>query len=228
MHNKSRNKLQPKKAKDLVYVYTNSRLMAEGKEKDEKKWYADNVDSEDSDSVPKKELEDHGDLDLDGMDDGNLGVQRSYGGMNRSPYFPRQDCALDPEDEYTFREEEDEHLRDTPSIAAFVNGEGLLNSNNILQKSSIIEDVENILAAKANNVDEIGTKEEMLPTHSLSGKGHTSGSGKDGEAAKKTTADALLMVCNAYVKEESDVEKLDPNSSSRAKLGEGNSYGRGQ
>src|SRR5450759_3039566 len=37
VHNKSRNRLQPKRAEDLVYVYTNSRLMAKGKEKDEKK-----------------------------------------------------------------------------------------------------------------------------------------------------------------------------------------------
>jgi hypothetical protein len=102
VHNKSRNRLQPKRAEDLVYVYTNSRLMAEGKEKDKKKWYADNVDSKDSDSTPEEEFEDHGDLDLDGMDDGNLGVRGSYGGMNRSPYSPRRDHTLDPEDEYTF------------------------------------------------------------------------------------------------------------------------------
>ena len=36
MHNKSRNKLQPKRAENLVYVYTNSRLLVEGKEKDER------------------------------------------------------------------------------------------------------------------------------------------------------------------------------------------------
>jgi hypothetical protein len=228
VHNKSRNRLQPQRTKDLVYVYTNSRLPAEGKEKDEKKWYADNLDSEDSDSVPQEEFEDHGDLDSDGMDDGNLGVRGSYGGTNCSPYSPRRDRALDLEDEYTFRKEEDEHLRGTPFIATFVNGDGLLNSDNILRKSSIVEDVENILAVKANNVDEIGTKEEMLPTHSLSRKGHTSGSGKDSEVEKKTTADALLTICNAYVKEESDVEKLDPISSTGAKLGEGNSSGRGQ
>jgi hypothetical protein len=36
VHNKSWNRLQPKKPKDLVYEYTNLRLMAEGKEKDKK------------------------------------------------------------------------------------------------------------------------------------------------------------------------------------------------
>jgi hypothetical protein len=102
VHNKSRNRLQPKKTEDLVYVYTNSRLLEEGKEKDEKKWYADNVDSEDLDSMPEEEFKDHGDLDSDGMDDGNLGVRGSYGGTNRSTYAPRRDYALDLEDKYRF------------------------------------------------------------------------------------------------------------------------------
>ena len=74
VHNKSRNRLQSKRAKNLVYVYTNSRLMAKGKDKDEKKWYGDNVDSEDSDSMPKEEFKDLGHFNLDdGMDDSNLG-----------------------------------------------------------------------------------------------------------------------------------------------------------
>jgi hypothetical protein len=228
VHNKYRNRLQPKRAEDLVYVYTNSRLMAEGKEKDEKKWYADNVDLEDSDSTLEEEFEDHGDLDSDGMDDGNLRVRGSYRGTNRSPYSPRRDHVLDPEDEYSFREEKDEHLRGTSSIVAFVNGDGLLNSDNILQKSSIVEDVKNILAVKTNDMDEICRKEEISPAHSLSRKGHANGGRKDGEAAKKTIADALLTVCNAYAKEESDIQKLDPISSTIAKLGEGSNSGRGQ
>jgi hypothetical protein len=36
VHNKSLNRLQPKRAEDLVYVYTNFGLMVEGKEKDKK------------------------------------------------------------------------------------------------------------------------------------------------------------------------------------------------
>jgi hypothetical protein len=158
VYNKFENRLQLKRAKDLVYVYTNSRLLAEEEEKDEKKWYADNVDSEDSDSAPEEEVEEHGDLDSDGWDDGNLGVRDSYGVTNRSPHAPRRDHAREPEDEYTFQDEEDEHLKDKPSIAAFVNVDGLLNSNNILRKSSTIEDIKDVSAIKANNMDEIGTK----------------------------------------------------------------------
>ena len=80
-----RNRLQPKNAEDLVYVYTNSRLLAKGKEKDEKKWYVDNVDSKDSDFAPEEEFKDHGDLDSDGMDDGNLEIQGSYGERTVAP-----------------------------------------------------------------------------------------------------------------------------------------------
>jgi hypothetical protein len=225
VHNKSRNRLQPKRAKDLVYVYTNSRLLKEGKEKDKKKWYANNVDLEDSDSAPKEEFEDHGNLASDGWNDGNLGVD-SYEGTNRSPHAPSRDRALDPEDEYSFRDEEDEHLNDTPSIVVFVNGDGLLNNDNILRKSSTVEDVKDVLTVKASNMDEIGTKEEMLPPRSLSGKEHASGGGKNSEAMKKTIADALLKVRNACVKEESGVEKIDPISSNGAKHGEGNSCGQ--
>jgi hypothetical protein len=45
VYSKSWNSLQSKRVKDLAYLYTNLRLMAEGKEKDKKKWYVDNVDS---------------------------------------------------------------------------------------------------------------------------------------------------------------------------------------
>ena len=108
-----------------------------------------------------------------------------------------------------------------------MNGDGLLNSENILWKSSTVENVKNVLVVKANNEDEIGTRKEISPTRSLSRKGYTSGGGKDGEATKKTATDVSLVVCNAYVKEKLDIEKLDPISSTREMLGEGNSSGQG-
>ena len=96
------------------------------------------------------------------------------------------------------------------------------------EKSSTIEDVENVLAVKASNEDDIGTREEISLARSLSRKEHTSGGGKDGKAAKKAAADVSLAVGNAYVKEKSDIEKLDPISSTGAMLGEGNSSGQGR
>ena len=48
VHDRKRNRLLPKRADDLVFVYTNSRLLATSKLTDEKRWYAENLDLEDS------------------------------------------------------------------------------------------------------------------------------------------------------------------------------------
>ena len=47
VHDRKRNRLLPKRADDLVFVYTNSRLLATSKLMDEKRWYAENLDLED-------------------------------------------------------------------------------------------------------------------------------------------------------------------------------------
>jgi hypothetical protein len=60
-------------------MYTCSRLMAEGKEKNKKKWYVTNVDSKDLDSALKEDVKFHGNSDSDGWNDGNLGVQNLDG-----------------------------------------------------------------------------------------------------------------------------------------------------
>jgi hypothetical protein len=53
--------------------------MAEGKEKNKKKWYVTNVDSKDLDSALKEDVKFHGNSDSDGWNDGNLGVQNLDG-----------------------------------------------------------------------------------------------------------------------------------------------------
>jgi hypothetical protein len=85
VHNKSMNRLQPKRTEDLVYVYINSRLLAEGKGKNKKKWYADNVDSKDSDFVLEEEVKEHGDLDLYGWDKAILGSEIHMGEQTVAP-----------------------------------------------------------------------------------------------------------------------------------------------
>jgi hypothetical protein len=84
VHNKSWNRLQLQRAEDLVYMYINSWLLA-GKEKDEKKWYVNNVDSEDSNFALEEDVKIHGDADLDGWDDGYLWVQNLDEETNSSP-----------------------------------------------------------------------------------------------------------------------------------------------
>ena len=67
MHNKSRNRLGTKKAEDLVYIYTNTRLLRGRLGADPVRWYENNVFSEDED----ESVDDDSDTD-DGDDDNNL------------------------------------------------------------------------------------------------------------------------------------------------------------
>jgi hypothetical protein len=209
MHNKSRNRLQLKRIEDLVYVYTNSRLMAEGKEKDEKKWYVDNAnngDFEDSDSAPKEDVEVHGDPNLDG---GDVGVQNLDGEMHCSPLLSNLSGIRDWEDEYNFHDDGDDHLDNLPSIATYVHGDGLLNSDSILQKCSTVEDVEDVVTTKANSVREICTEEENSVVGILPEKGHATAGGEKGNSEEEEwngkvvgnkIADPVLKVDNASAK----------------------------
>ena len=67
VHNKSRNRLGTKKAEDLVYIYTNTRLLRGRLGADPVRWYENNVFSEDED----ESVDDDSDRD-DGDDDDNL------------------------------------------------------------------------------------------------------------------------------------------------------------
>ena len=67
VHNKSRNRLGTKKAEDLVYIYTNTRLLRGRLGVDPVRWYENNVFSEDED----ESVDDDSDTD-DGDDDDNL------------------------------------------------------------------------------------------------------------------------------------------------------------
>ena len=67
VHNKSRNRLGTKKAEDLVYIYTNTRLLRGRLGADPVRWYEKNVFSEDED----ESVDDDSDTN-DGDDDDNL------------------------------------------------------------------------------------------------------------------------------------------------------------
>ena len=67
VHNKSRNRRGTKKAEDLVYIYTNTRLLRGRLGADLVRWYENNVFSEDED----ESVNDDSDRD-DGDDDDNL------------------------------------------------------------------------------------------------------------------------------------------------------------
>ena len=69
VHNKSRNRLGTKKAEDLVYIYTNTRLLQYRLGADPLRWYENNVFSEDED----ESVDDDSDMD-DGDDDDNQNI----------------------------------------------------------------------------------------------------------------------------------------------------------
>jgi hypothetical protein len=132
------------------------------------------------------------------------------------------------EDEYTFRDNADDYLKDLPSIATYVNGNGPLNSDNILWKISTVEDVENVVTTKANSLGEIDTKEEKPPPQILTKKGHASRGSKKGKEVEKTIANPPLKVGIASVKGKLVVEDFGPISSSPLKYSEGNTSCQGK
>jgi hypothetical protein len=89
------------------------------------------VDSGDSDSTVKKDIKIHGNLDLDGWDDGNLRNQNLDGETDYGPLASSKICVRDLKDEYAFCDNKDDHLKDLSSIAKYVNGDGVLNNDNI-------------------------------------------------------------------------------------------------
>ena len=66
VHNKSRNHLGTKKAEDLVYIYTNTRLLRGRLEANPLRWYENNMFSKDQDEG----VDDDSNMD-DGDDDDN-------------------------------------------------------------------------------------------------------------------------------------------------------------
>jgi hypothetical protein len=159
VHNKSRNKLKPERAADLVYVYTNSKVINASKEKDEKKWYDDNVDtleSEDSDRPALEDDDEDDDEDLErtlravigGDDFSRAAAEEDEEGMQDIPdsvddtYDNRNDRNVNVQgnanDLYAFTEDEDDVRveENVPSLSAYCDGTGYLSSENILSEKA--------------------------------------------------------------------------------------------
>ena len=135
VHNKSRNKLKPQRAADLVYVYSNSKVVAASKEHDEKKWYEENMESEDSEapSLDDEDGED-GEPVFDDGDDTDYNTDNVYDETLGSPNWNNEDVGVIPRDVYEFQSDEDNCGvdEDVPPIGRYVNGTGYLSSQNIL------------------------------------------------------------------------------------------------
>ena len=167
VHNKSRNKLKTKRAMDLVYVYTNSRVLSTSKERDEKEWYRENVqlDSEESDGpigeddssdddndfledIHPNYVNDEEDEDMEqsedeqGIPDVDLfedtWLDRSGPLLNSNVgrlHMSNDNVINNNRDEYDYPEDDGhcESDEDVPSIAKFLDGSGLLNTESLLE-----------------------------------------------------------------------------------------------
>ena len=107
VYNKSRNRLGTKKAKDLVYIYTNMRLLQGRLGTDPLLWYENNVLSEDVD----KSVDDDSDMD-DGDDDDN-----ESGGKGMKDNEPiKDDERRDDEGHENIEDEDDASVFDWHEI----------------------------------------------------------------------------------------------------------------
>ena len=74
VHERKRNRLLPKRADDLVFVYTNSRFLTTSKLTDEKRWYAENLDLED----PQPQESDNPEYSDDSSTDGIIAYDAEH------------------------------------------------------------------------------------------------------------------------------------------------------
>ena len=148
VHNKSRNKLATTRVADLVYVYTNSKVVGASKNKDEKKWYRDNVDYESSNAGSDAEDIDDGPHPLDQLDedDEDNDMDNLHDKTYHSPNPTNGGWRGNNTSIYDFQsdEENDGYDEDEPHIARFVDGSGFLNSESILsqKEDAFVEIVE--------------------------------------------------------------------------------------
>lgn len=132
VHNKRRNRLLPKRANDLVYVYTNSRLLASAKLTDEKRWYADNIDEE----IPQVRESDNSENSQpsSAASDANYDVEHFMHDVDSGPSIRVRNLDNAINNEYDFIDDDvvGENEDDLLPIARYLNGEGMVNSDNIL------------------------------------------------------------------------------------------------
>jgi hypothetical protein len=138
-----------------VYVYTNARLMAKAKAKDEKRWYEENVSSEDSDSDPEE-------------DDGDDWMDNPATDNDEDAYHPFDDSMDDwnefPNEERSrpFSSRHGESSRAArAAVYDFVGNEELENyvqasieNNSCRNSTERANDVRELIEEEGNDIDE--------------------------------------------------------------------------
>ena len=133
VHDKKRNRLLPGRANDLVYVYTNSRLLANAKLTDEKRWYAENLDLED----PQANESDNSEYSHNSSSSvrANYDAEHLDDDIDSGPPLGTTNIHNAPITEYDFIDDDvvGENVDNLLPIARYLNGDDMVNSDNIFR-----------------------------------------------------------------------------------------------
>jgi len=170
VHSKSRNRLGVEKAEELVYIYTNSKLLRERRGADPVVWYDDNILSEDSDP-------DAGDGDAcedsDGdIEDGDNDDDAPFLGWNdyiqpEERNDPREEPDHDP---FIFNDDDNEPLRGHESLMETIMQHLLTTKNRgmivmMIRVATMEVLMKNVIGLVWQIEREIGTMKYMISKH---------------------------------------------------------------
>ena len=136
VRDRKRNRLLPKRADDLVFVYTNSRLLVTSKLTDEKRWYAENLDLEDSQPHESDDPEHSDDSSTDGI--------TAYDAQHLHEDIDSGTFAMDNipsasinEHEFGNTDDLEDKVNAFLPIAQLLNADGMDNTPSILHPTSL-------------------------------------------------------------------------------------------
>ena len=139
VHDKKRNRLLPERANDLVFVYTNSKMISQSKLTGLGRFYGELEGKEDPKAVETNDVDYSSESDIDVPlefdDDHVIDNALEVDFLPRGP-SPKPSGPMDRVFEYDDDEPDDANEDDLMPIASFVNGDGLLNSDKILRGGS--------------------------------------------------------------------------------------------
>ena len=136
VHDKKQNRLLPKRADDLVFVYTNSRLLATSKLTDEKRWYAENLDLEDPQPHESDDPEHSDDSSTDGIT--TYDAQHLHDDIDSGTFaMDNIPSASINEHEFGNTDDLEDKVNTFLPIAQLLNADGRVNTPSILHPTSL-------------------------------------------------------------------------------------------
>ena len=136
VHDRKQNRLLPKRADDLVFVYTNSRLLATSKLTDEKRWYAENLDLEDPQPHESDDPEHSDDSSTDGIT--AFDAQHLHDNIDSGTFaMDNIPSASINEHEFGNTDDLEDKVVTFLPIAQLLNANGRVNTPSILHPASL-------------------------------------------------------------------------------------------